>query len=122
MDTKAALRIARIAFPDWKGRKIKVEEVSHVRLSDRYWDGGTRSEYRAVELDTLHCASPQVTGFNAPAEYGGLREDPTIEIPEGVAIVEHSIFCGKDIGCRVYLRAAPALPVSDSEYYAKLTQ
>ena len=122
MDAKEALRIAKLAFPEWKGRKIKVETVHEICLMNRYWDGGSRSQYRAVNLDTHEVGGPQIAGFRDPPQFGGLSQDPTIPVPVGFAIVEHCIFCGKDVGCTVSVGSPPALPVPDSEYHARLTE
>jgi hypothetical protein len=103
-------RICRIAFPSYKGRKIKVIEVSEVTLSDRFWDGGTRSEWTAVNLETGERAPPRIAGFKDPPNFGGPARDPVVPLPQGFAIVENAIFCGKAMGLTVYLPLPVALP------------
>ncbi len=95
--------IAKAAFPKWRGRKLHVERVESVTLSGTYWDGGSKSTFVAVELSTLR-TSPADARLGDPNVFGGRGDDrPTIEIPAGFAIVEHVIFRGKDLGCRVYM-------------------
>ncbi len=74
------------------------------------WEGGSRDEYRVVKLDTMQSvAIPENgSGFTAiDREYGpsGLP----VSLPEpGYAVVEHSIFCGKDSGITIHLHAENA--------------
>lgn len=98
MDLKA---IVRAAFPSYRGRKIR--ETSHIKNSmntNSYWDGGSRDTFVVVDLKTLR-ATPiaGINPLNPPANW----RDPTV-IQPGTVIVEHSIFCGKDVGCRVHRR------------------
>lgn len=88
------------AFPEYQGKKFEVRRTNKVTLSGAYWDGGTRSEYRAVNIDTgevspasPHLANPFTPGYKVP----------TVEIPPRVCIVEHCIFCGKDMGLRFHV-------------------
>lgn len=77
-------------------------------MSD-YFSEGSRNFARAYDLATGRVAQPLAaagTPWNAQAH-------ARIEIPAGVAIVEHSIFCGKDAGVTIYVRPenlAPLLP------------
>lgn len=104
-----ALAIARLAFPNWKGRKAKFSMLSTVRVSGTCWEGGSRSEFVAVRLATMEvCALPPSS--KTPREMGGTAPDQTVTVPEGYALVEHAFFCGTDTGCTVTLGAHPALP------------
>jgi hypothetical protein len=102
--------ILRSAFPDYTGRKFKLAvhgSDSPFRLSGNYWDGGSRSYYAFVNLENGRAMS---IGGTHPVFEGPEREGV---IPANVAIVEHSIFCGKDSGLTVHiseLSAAPLLP------------
>lgn len=108
MDRATARKIAKAAFPEWRGRKLFVKVRPDVFLSDTFWSGGTRNDYVAVELATGRTA-PTLPKVGTPREFGGQGGDVRVPIPEGVAIVEHSIFCGKDVGCTVYIRPAIGL-------------
>jgi hypothetical protein len=90
------------AFPEYRGRKFKIEARTTLTLSGVHWDGGSRSEFRAVRLTDNGVASLDTSAAPWNCKVEGSR----VEIPEGVAIVEHSIFCGKDMGLRVYVHPA----------------
>lgn len=93
--------IVRASFPEWTGRKIRVKASESVRLHDLNWSGGTRSEYRACTLDGSEIESKY--DLNAPAPWNNQFEGAKCDIPVGVAIVEHSYFCGKDSGLRIHV-------------------
>ena len=97
----------------YKGRKFKAVVTDQpVTLSNTYWSGGTRSTYSLINLDTGHrtkAAGPELN----PPQFGGAPEPMQAEIPPNHAIVEHSMFCGKDMGLTIYIRpdnAADLLP------------
>lgn len=72
-----------------------------VTLSGTYWDGGSRSEYYAVQLATMQkLAAPHYD----PPQFGGPTKSPQVEIPKGVIIVESGIFCGKPATPVIYVR------------------
>ncbi len=77
-------------FPDYNGRKISAEIASRYFVSNA-WDGGTRNECVALWMATGQIAQAQAE------QYG-----TWIEIPPGVAIIEHAIFQGHDCGIRIY--------------------
>lgn len=101
-----AKKIAKAVFPEYKGRKIRVVSRSSYTMAN-YWDGGSRSYVKAVNLETAAVVSPdQVTEcpFNPEAS-------ATFEIPANVALVEHSFFCGKDAGITIIVsKAAQGVP------------
>jgi hypothetical protein len=102
------------AFPDYTGRTYRAQAVESVTLSGTYWDEGSKSEYVAVNISTGETRSPSPGAFGvfyAP-------ESPRFDLPAGIAIVEHSICCGKDDGIRIYVRPenlAPLLPPAVSD-------
>ena len=98
------------AFPDYPGRKFRVHPSNTITFYDTNWGGGTRNAYAAVPLSredgrsVIHHAAPP---WDNPVE------GRTVEIPRGVAVIEHSIFMGKDLGITVWVRPgdlAPLLP------------
>lgn len=98
----ATMAIAKAAFPGWRGRKLRTEQRESVTLLGTYWSGGSKNTFVAVELATLR-TSPADRRLGDPNAFGGIGDShPTIRIPPGYAIVEHVIFRGKDLGCRVY--------------------
>lgn len=91
-------------YPDYRGSKIRVIAAETVTFQNLNWAGGTRSQYRACDLSggplgSLHKWN-QVHPRDNAAEGGEIR------LPEGAAIVEHSLDCGKDTGLRIYIRPA----------------
>lgn len=108
IDLKAApevLRVIRAVDPSYRKHKAILRVCESVTLSGTYWDGGSRSTYTAVNLSTgRNSGAPQYD----PPQFGGPRTDPRVSIPEGVAIVQTGIFCGKTATAFVYLNPANA--------------
>ena len=101
-------RIIKAAFPDYRGRTIRLEATPPGRL-DSYWDGGSRDYFAFVELRTgrtlpVHSNHPAFE----PGQPSTLRR-----LPSGLVLVRRSYFCGKDAGFTIYANPedlAPALP------------
>lgn len=100
-----------------KSFKAIVTETMTVPSTAGLWDGGSRDHYSAVRLaDGAQVAMP---GQNE-APWGN-RQDVKVTLVSGIAIVEHSIFCGKDMGLTFYLHpvdAAPMLPAPQADLTA----
>lgn len=109
MDSKTALKIARAAFPQWKGRKVTVNTTGTASVYGTFWDGGTKNEYAAIDLATGRISHAD-NALGTPAEMGGKAGDYKTRVPVGVAVVQWSVFCGRDCGCTVYLAAPDSLP------------
>lgn len=112
--------LAKFAFPEWRGRKISVADGNRVYVGGTFWDGGSRTEYVAVRLATgERCDLPR--SARTPREMGGTAPDASVTVPEGVAVISHSVFCGKDAGCTITFgsplaldaKAAPALEAGE---------
>jgi hypothetical protein len=103
-------RVITAADPTYRKRDAFLRVTSQCTLSGTYWDGGSRSTYHAVDISTGRVLpAPQ---YNPP-QFGGPRTDPTVDIPDGVAIVRTGVFCGKTATATVYVNpntAAPLLP------------
>ena len=82
-DAKA---VAQIAFPGYKGRKHSVTVTERVNVYNTAWDGGTKYEFVALrrEGDSWQRVS--------------LVDERDYAIPANVMVVQHAIFCGKDMG------------------------
>jgi hypothetical protein len=96
----------------YSGRKFRAYIVESVTVpaDSGTWSGGSRSVYFGVRLDTGERVKLSDT-FSAPWDEG--RQDVTLELRPGVAVVEHSIFQGKDMGLEFYIHpesAAKLLP------------
>lgn len=103
------------AFPDYKGKKFEARSAEAVTLLNAYWDGGSRTTYRGLKLDTgeVFPADPQIENpFRVP-------EAPTVALEPNKSIVAHVIFSGKDLGLRMFLHPSnmvdllPAVEVSE---------
>jgi hypothetical protein len=92
-----AKQVAKAAFPDYTGRKIKTNLTGTVSFYNLNWDGGTKNEFALVRLEDLQVATGQ--DF---APWLNPIEGKSAKIPAGFAVVEHSFFMGKDAGITVY--------------------
>lgn len=98
----AVKRIVKAAFPEYRGRRVSIETRTSLTLDEAFWGGGTRSWYVAVNLATLKSA-PANAAITNPLR---CPDAQTVDIPEGVAVVEHAHFCGKDVGIRIHVNPA----------------
>ncbi len=108
VDSIDALAIARIAFPEWRGKKATIVRQDAVELLGTFWDGGSKNTFRAVNIATGE-TSDAARGMDTPVVFGGKAANQSVRLPPGFAIVEHIVFCGKELGCRVYLAPEPTL-------------
>lgn len=103
IDLKTApelVKVIRAADSTYRKHQATLSASETVRLSGTYWDGGSRSEYTAVDLVTGRSkGAPQYD----PPQFGGPLVDPVVAIPENIAIVETGIFQGKQATARVYV-------------------
>lgn len=102
IEADATIRsIVSATFPDYRGRKFRLN-VSDSPLNVRSsWDGGSRSYYRFLNLATLQasCEVPAQSAFDRP-----ISGADAVVLPDGFACVEHSIFCGNDTGITIHIR------------------
>ncbi len=98
--------IARAAFPDYTGTKARIRVFAGPMRVNSYWDSGSRdyftlvqlADVRSLGLPTSHpCFDRRPNG--QPMGILKLRK-----LPLGVVLVEHSIFCGRDMGITVHVR------------------
>ena len=92
--------ILEASFPDYRGRKFWIVPVERITLHDLNWGGGTRNVYIAVRFDGSH------SRLVAVAPWVEMREGMTIDLPLDALLVEHSDFCGHDMGIRIYCHPA----------------
>jgi len=95
--------LALKAFPEYRGRKVKLEVQSYPLNCASYWSGGSRSYFRFVRLSdgAVSRQMPAQSAFDKPVS--GID---SVELPEGIACIEHIIFCGKDLGLRIHVNPA----------------
>ena len=92
--------IFKVAFPEYKGRKFKVEVSDSPLNVKSYWDGGSRDYFVFVRL------SDQQVFMEVPAQSmfdKQIKGADSVTLPPGMGCVEHSIFRGKDMGLTLHL-------------------
>jgi hypothetical protein len=83
--------LIRLAFPDYRKRKVYLQDTARVTLAETYDSGGTRKRFVSVDLSTrLPTALPD----SKPPQFGGPRVPPQVELNPGVVIVRGGSFCG----------------------------
>lgn len=98
-DNQLIKSVCGLAFPDYTGRKIKVRySVKSLNLSS-YWDGGSRSYFRIVELSTMKVVT---VPDNHPVFNKAAYDVKNVSLPQGFVVVEHCYFCGKDLGLTIH--------------------
>lgn len=107
-DDELVREIVSVAFPEYKGRRVRIEYgVKKINMRS-YWDGGSKFYFsvvnvqnrKALRVPTSHPIFDKVKGVDA------------FEIPEGYVVVEHSIFCGKDQG--IYIHSPDSAPLLEA--------
>ena len=98
--TADVVNMARKAFPNYTGRKFKLNNSGHPVRITSYWDGGSRNYFSAVDLTTN--ARVDVPQNGTPFD-GGPVAPGGVAVPAGFMIAEHSIFAGKDMGITFYV-------------------
>lgn len=88
----------RAAFPSYKGRTFSVAPLTFPFSCRSYWSGGSRTSYAVVNLAEEKAKAVPQNG--SPFDGGELKAEG---LPAGYAIASHSIFCGKDMGCTLYV-------------------
>jgi hypothetical protein len=89
--------LVNLTFPDYKGRKFFFEVQTHPMDCRSYWDGGSRTYYAFVKLDTLESVSMPSQGLNDKTVNGA----DSVFLPEGICCVQRDFFQGKDVGVTI---------------------
>lgn len=100
---------------DGKKFKANVCEQMTIPATAGLWEGGSRDKYSVVQIETGREIEP--VNHNA-APWNSSRHDVTVKLEPGIAVVEHSISCGKDMGLTFYVHpdnAAKLLPAPSAE-------
>jgi uncharacterized Fe-S cluster protein YjdI len=99
--------IVAATFPEYRGKKFRVEFREQVCLLDLNWSGGSRSQYRACTLSGEALGSS--AKYNAMAPWDSRQvEGQSVAVPQGACMVRHSHFCGKDTGITITINPADA--------------
>lgn len=112
------LRIIAAAFPSYKGRTLQVCEWAYPMDVRSSWEGGSRSSYVFLKLDTFERLSvPSQSAFDR--KIAGADGVPPVE---GTVCVEHVIFRGKDLGIRIHAPAVNMVKLLPAGPVAELTR
>lgn len=103
---KTISKIVNATFPSYRGRKFKLSTNIPSKLNS-YWSGGSKDEFVFYELSTgkilnVNSNHPLFETKN-PRDLG--------KLPNGLVIVKHSIFCGKDMGITIYVNKEDLTPM-----------
>jgi hypothetical protein len=86
--------LRRLTFPGYSGRKFQVELTETITFSGTQWAGGSKTDYRIVQLDGM-----KVVGIpEAPFLQRSPLHEGQYPLPPGYVVVRHHISCGKDLG------------------------
>ena len=97
-------KLAQVCKLVSKKRKAMVARpTTTVALSGTYWDGGSRSDYFLVDLNTMQV---KALSHHAPIQFGGPKEDPVVNLEPHQAVVCAGTFCGKPATPTVYFHPA----------------
>ena len=111
-DIRKVQPIISATFPNYTGTKVEVRPAHEAPQELRsYWDGGSRNSYAFYNLDTRQTLSVH---SNHPS-FEPTHPSQLAELPAHVVLVEHIIFCGKDLGLRLYGHLAHLLPAPSAE-------
>lgn len=83
--------IVNMTFPIYKGRKFKLSLKEKHYIYDSYWDGGSRifTKFIQFEINKIKELPERI------------HEGKEFDIPDNILIVEHSYFCGNDMGITI---------------------
>ncbi len=102
LNKKDAEFIIRRTFPSYKGRTVKLNLVTdgskHSMVSE--WSGGSRSSFVLLDSGANQMVnSSQYANIHPIQQYSA---DPHWIANKNQILVEHVIFCGKDLGIRIH--------------------
>jgi hypothetical protein len=85
-------------YPEYTGQKFRLIETERYSMSN-YWDEGSRSYFKLVNLGTGEFITPTAQTSNPFLNIS----HASFEIPNNHAVVEHAIISGKDAGLFIYV-------------------
>jgi hypothetical protein len=94
-------QVPAILKAGYSGRKFKarIQDTLTIPMDAGLWSGGTRETYSVCTMDN---GMREIPGQNL-APWDKTRGDRVVTIPPGIVVIEHSIFCGKDMGLTFYI-------------------
>src|ERR1700761_3671700 len=92
--TKEVKELLVKTFPEYRGRKFYLNAFSGPKELRSFWDEGSRTYYKFINLSTF-----QVHEVHSNHPFFEANQPSTLkELPVGVALVSYSIFMGKETG------------------------
>jgi hypothetical protein len=105
-DDQLIKNVCVAAFPGYNGRKVQINYNCKSVNMRSYWDEGSKSDFVVLRLQDNKA-------LNVPPGHPVFNHISGVDnfsIPENFVVVEHIIFCGKDLGLRIHTpRTAPLL-------------
>lgn len=102
IDRKDVEPIIGATFPSYRGTKVRVKAAETVTLRDLNWAGGTRNQYAGCSLSEGRATGDASEGNEAPP-WANPYEGAIVPLHPGIALVEWSQFCGKDLGLTIHV-------------------
>lgn len=90
-------KLVPIVKPYTRKRECVVQCDDKISLYGTYWDGGSRSEYRLVDISSGRQLS--LSYSVNPPQFGGY--ETTVDLQRGQALIKFGTFCGKPATCYV---------------------
>lgn len=92
-------QIVRETFPDFRGREVALVVFAGPVDVSSYWDGGSRQWFAAINLSSMR-------SVNLPSTNPTQGNFPVVnDLPDGVALIERSCFCGSHHRLRIHVRS-----------------
>lgn len=118
--TPEIAEIVSKCFPYYKGRKVTLYTTESV-VCDGAWSGGSRTV--SVGYDMANATRlPSIANLSTPVQFGG-NSGANVKLEPGFAIVQHVMFCGKDLGIDINIHPdnmnQSLLPVQDNDLSEK---
>lgn len=93
-------KIVNICFPNYRGRKVRVVSADRMpKQLDSYWSEGSRDYFVFYNIPDGRILE---LGSNHPGFEPGAPRDINF-LPNGVILLQRSIFCGKEAGITIYM-------------------
>lgn len=91
----------------YSGRKFQaiISDTVNIPAHAGLWSGGSRDIFKLVNLAT---GEARAASDDNSVSWSDQCKPHTINLRPGFAVVEHTIFCGKDLGLRFYVHPADA--------------
>jgi len=80
--------------------KVKVTDSMSIPIDAGLWSSGSKDTYLIIRLADGKAISPP---GQSSSPFSGTRQEVPVKLEPGIAVVEHTIFRGKDLGLTFYV-------------------